>query len=57
MKTFMRLNLVMLTCLFFVIFLLSGCNTGSADKVSETGEIVTLSSLAVTSEGPGYCPR
>jgi hypothetical protein len=50
MKTFMRLNLVMLTCLFFLIFLLSGCNTGSADKVSETGEIVTLDSLSVTPE-------
>jgi hypothetical protein len=51
METFMRLNLVMLTCLFFLIFLLSGCNTGSADKVSETGEIVTLDSLSVTPEG------
>jgi hypothetical protein len=40
----------MLTCLFFLIFLLSGCNTGSADKVSETGEIVTLDSLSVTPE-------
>ena len=56
MKTSMRLNLVMLTCLFFVTFLLSGCNAGSTDKVSETGDIVTLSSLAVTSEGQDIAP-
>jgi hypothetical protein len=56
MKRFNRLNLVMLTCLFFVIFLLSGCNSSGADKVSETGKIVTLRSLAVTSDDQDIAP-
>jgi hypothetical protein len=56
MKKFMRLNLVMLACLFFVFFLLSGCKTGSTDKLSETGETVTLDSLSVTPEDKEIAP-
>ncbi len=39
-----------------MIFLLSGCNTGSTDKASETGETVTLDSLSVTPEDQDIAP-
>ena len=56
MKTFMRINLAILTCLFVVIFLLSGCKTGSTDKVSDAGETVTLESLSVTPSDQDIAP-